>query len=72
MQNKVQIHDNSTNETGTYKIWYKENGENKCRVLSEATVNSLLNMRQKEMFFIGQSVFIIESDYDFKTKILNP
>lgn len=55
---KIDIRDNNTQETGTYKVYYKDTTEN--------AVDSLLNMRQKESFFMGKYTFTIESEYDFK------
>lgn len=40
------------------------------RILSENYVNSLLSMRQKEAFFMGEYKFRIGL-YDFKTIVLN-
>ena len=70
MNTFIEIHDHNTIEQGTYRIWYKENGETKIRLLSESLTNSLLNMEQKHNFFMGQYRFKIESEYDFKTIIL--
>lgn len=69
MNTQIEIHDNNTNETGTYKVFYKDSeGKQQARVLSEAYTNSLLNMRQKEDFFMGKYRFKIDK-YDFE-KIL--
>lgn len=70
MNTQIEIHDNNTNETGTYKVWYKDNGVTKCCTLSENYVNSLLSMRQKEEFFMGKYKFGIK-EYDFVNVILN-
>jgi hypothetical protein len=71
MNTKIEIHNNSTSESGTYDIWYKDqNGETLKRILSENYVNALLDMRQKEKFLVGQYRFKINS-YDFKTIVLN-
>jgi hypothetical protein len=72
MNTQIEIHDNNTNETGTYSVWYKdETGEQHRRILSENYVNALLDMRQKESFFMGKYRFKIHSEYDFKTIVLN-
>lgn len=60
----IEIHDNNTNETGTYKVWFKTGKGRECRRCSESFVNSLLDMRQKEKFFTGQYKFKISSIYD--------
>ncbi len=72
MDKKIEIRDNNTNESGTYKVWYyNPTMGGKCaKVLSEQQVNSLLNMRQKEDFFMGADTFTIESEYDFKATFL--
>lgn len=71
MNTKIEIHNNDTNESGTYDVWYKVNGELHRRTLSENYVNALLNMRQKENFFMGKWKFKIESEYDFTTIVVN-
>ena len=64
MNTQIEIHDHDTTNTGVYKVWYKENGVQRCCLLSEQYVNSLLSMRQKEAFFMGQYKFgIKESDF---------
>lgn len=71
MNTQIEIHDNNTNETGTYSVWYKdETNTMRKRILSENYVNALLNMNQKESFFMGKYRFKI-SEYDFKTIVLN-
>lgn len=71
MNTQIEIHDNNTNETGTYSVWYKdETNTMQKRILSENYVNALLNMNQKESFFMGKYRFKI-SEYDFKTIVLN-
>lgn len=71
MNTTIEIVDNNTIETGTYHIWYRD-AENKKqkRELDENHVNALLDMRQKEQFFMGKYKFKIGL-YDFKTIILN-
>jgi hypothetical protein len=71
MDTKIEIHDNNTNETGTYKVWYFDNKQIKSRILSENYVNALLEMRQKEQFFMGKYKFKVLSEYDFKTIVIN-
>lgn len=71
MNTMIEIHDNNTNETGTYSVWYKENGETKRRIVDEKYVNCLLDMRQKEDFFMGKFKFKVKSEYDFKSVLLN-
>ena len=66
----IEIHDNNTNETGTYKVWFTYKGEKTCRRCSEAFVNSLLNMRQKEDFFMGKYRFKISSIYDIEQLVM--
>jgi len=66
MAHLIEIHDNNTNETGTYKIWFTLNGKRECRICSEAFTNSILEMRQKEDFFIGKYKFKIKSESDFQ------
>lgn len=64
---KIDIRDNNTQETGTYKVYYKDTtNKTQVKILSENAVDSLLNMRQKESFFMGKYTFTIESEYDFK------
>lgn len=70
MNTKIEIHDNNTNETDTYKVWYKDNGINKVRTLGGNYVNALLDMRQKEAFFMGKYKFKI-NEYDFIHLVLN-
>ena len=69
MKNKIEICDNNTNETGTYKVWYSDQKKMKFRLLDENHTNALLDMQQKEKFFMGQSIFYI-SKYDFETIVL--
>ena len=66
MKHKIEIHDNNTNETGTYSIWFKDDEKVLHRViLSENETDSLLNMRQKESFFMGKWKFqILTSDFN--------
>jgi hypothetical protein len=72
MNTTIEIHNENTNETGTYKVWYKDIAGNKCmRVISESLVTSMLEMNQKEKFFMGQFRFRIKSEYDFRTIVLN-
>jgi len=71
MNTMIEIHDNNTNETGTYKVWYKDNGKKSVRVLSENHVNSLLEIGQKEDFFMGKYRFKVKSEYDFRQIVLN-
>lgn len=68
MNTKIEIYDNKTNETGTYKVWYYNPvlGGKCVKILGEGQVDSLLEMRQKERFFMGQYKFTIKSEYDFK------
>jgi hypothetical protein len=70
MNTFIEIHNNNTNETGTYDVWYKIGKTTHKRVLSENYVNALLEMEQKEKFFMGQYRFKI-NEYDFKTLVLN-
>lgn len=66
----IEIHENNTNETGTYKVWFKTGKGQECRRCSEAFVNSLLDMRQKEDFFIGKYKFKISSTYDIEQLVM--
>lgn len=67
MNTMIEIHDNDTNQTGRYKVYYtSQSGHKRAAILSEEQVNSLLNMRQKQMFFLGKFRFKIDSEYDFK------
>jgi len=68
----IEIHDNNTNETGTYKIWFTYGGKKETRICSETFANSLLNMRQKEDFFMGKFRFKIDSVYDIEKLIFYP
>lgn len=68
----IEIHDNNTTETGTYKIWFTYGGKKVARVCSETFTNSLLNMRQKEDFFMGKFRFKIDSIYDIEKLIFYP
>jgi hypothetical protein len=61
---KIAIHDNNTNETGTYKIYFTHLGLRRSAILSESMTNALLSMGQKEDFFIGKYKFIIKSQSD--------
>jgi hypothetical protein len=63
--NLIEIHNDDTVNTGYYSIWFKANGQMNKRKCSEAFTNSLLNMRQKEDFFMGKYRFQI-MDSDFK------
>lgn len=65
MTKQIEIHEHNTANTGVYKVWGIHNGKNVCRLVSEAHVNSLLNMRQKEAFFMGKWKFKIpQCDFD--------
>lgn len=67
MKTRIEINDNNTQETGTYKVYYKDlSNRTQMKILSEQVVDSLLNMRQKEAFFMGKFKFTIESEFDFK------
>jgi hypothetical protein len=71
MNTSIEIHDNNTNETGTYSVYYTDlDGTKKVRILSENYTNSLLDMRQKENFFIGHFKFKVKSEYDFRVILL--
>ena len=71
MNTNIEIHDEDFNTTGTYRVWYKdEQGNKQVRRLSENYVNALLEMRQKEDFFMGKYKFKVKSEYDFKTIVL--
>lgn len=64
---RIEINDNNTDETGTYKVYYRDlSNKIQVKILSEEKVNSLLNMRQKEDFFMGKHKYTIESGFDFK------
>jgi hypothetical protein len=63
---KITIRDNDTNETGTYKIWFTMNKKEQAVVMSEGEINALLDMRQKERFFMGHSSFILKSSFDIQ------
>jgi len=72
MNTKIEIHNNDTNESGMYDVWYYDTaGILQKRRLSENYVNALLEMRQKEDFFMGKWKFKVKSEYDFKTIVLN-
>jgi hypothetical protein len=72
MNTFIEIHDNNTNETGTYSVWYRnEQDILHRRLIDENHVNALLDMRQKEDFFMGKYRFKVSSEYDFKTIVLN-
>lgn len=58
MNTLIEIHSDTQN-TGYLSVWFKHNGETNRRICSEAYVNSLLNMRQKEDFFMGKYKFKI-------------
>jgi len=71
MKTKIEIHDEDFNTTGEYRVWYKdEQGKKAVRRLSDNYVNALLDMRQKEDFFMGKYRFKVKSEYDFKTIVL--
>jgi hypothetical protein len=69
-KNVIKIHDNNTQETGTYTVWLmnpKPFGDLWIkRECSEAFVNGMLNMRQKEDFFMGKHIFNVD-DSDMQT-----
>jgi hypothetical protein len=68
MNTTIEICDNNTNITGTYKVSYKDtSGKKQVKVLQQNTVDCLLDMRQKERFLMGQCKFKISSEFDFKT-----
>lgn len=70
MNTQIEINDSDTNVTGSYKVYYKDlDNKSKVKILSETIVNSLLNMRQKEDFFMGKFRFKI-NEYDFKKTFL--
>ncbi len=64
---KIEIHDYDTANTGQYKVLF-ENPKSVGNIilLSEQEVDSLLDLRQKEDFFIGKYKFTIKSEYDIK------
>lgn len=64
MKTIIEIHEHNTIATGYYKVWFDYNGKTHTRLCSEALVNSFLNMRQKENFFMGVYRFGIK-EYDF-------
>lgn len=65
----IEIHENDTTNTGTYKIWFSVNGVQKCKTLSESDTDNLLSMRQKEEFFMGKWKFKIPaSELKYKLK----
>ena len=70
MNTLIEIHDNNTNETGFYSVWYRHNGATHSMKLPESYVNALLNMRQKEQFFMGKYKFKI-GEYDFIHLVVN-
>ncbi len=66
LNTKIEINDNNTDQTGTYKVYYRDlSNKLQVKILSEEKVDSLLNMRQKEAFFMGKYKFTIESGFDF-------
>lgn len=67
MNTLIEIHENNT-PPGTHSIWFKHNKELRAVILSDTETNSLLNMRQKEDFFMGKWKFKIV-EYDFKKLI---
>lgn len=73
MNTQIEIHNENHNETGTYSVWYKDINGKKCvRLLSDNYINALLDMSQKEDFFLGGKFrFRVKSEYDFKTIVLN-
>ena len=70
MNTMIEIHNNDTVNTGEYDVWYKVGNKKYKRRLSENYVNALLEMEQKEKFFMGQYRFKI-NEYDFKTIVMN-
>jgi hypothetical protein len=66
----IEIHNENTNETGYLVIYYTANGKRQKRMATECFVNSILDLGQKEDFFMGKYRFKIKSDYD-KNLILN-
>jgi hypothetical protein len=70
MKQEIEIHSEDTANTGTYKIWYKYNGQKRCCRISEQYVNSLLSMKQKEDFFMGKYKFMIHEN-DFIDVVIN-
>jgi hypothetical protein len=67
MNTLIEIHENNT-APGTHSIWLKHNKELRSIILSDSETNSLLNMGQKEDFFMGKWKFKI-AEYDFKKLI---
>jgi hypothetical protein len=66
----IEIHEHDTINTGVYKVWYSDNGKKMCCLLSENYVNSLLNMRQKEDFFMGKYIFTV-NQYEFENVVIH-
>jgi hypothetical protein len=70
MNTHIEIHNHNVNEAGTYEVWYKVGKDTRKRILSEAYVNSLLDMDQKEKFFMGVYRFKI-NEFDFTEIVVN-
>jgi hypothetical protein len=75
MNTYIEIHDNNTNLTGTYKVWYKDlQGNQQCKTMTYDEINKMLTRSQEEDFFLAAKAkykFKIQSEYDFKTILLN-
>jgi len=72
MNQRIEIQDNNTETTGTYKVYYKDiDNKSQLKILSEPVVCNLLNMRQKEDFLMGKYKFTVESEYDFKKAFID-
>lgn len=61
----IDINDNNTNISGTYKVWYTKDKKKQFKLLSEDQTNALLEMNQKEDFFMGKHKFKV-SLFDFE------
>ena len=64
---RITIYQTSDNEVRDYKVHYSHNKEDHFSYMDE--VQQLLNMRQKEDFFMGKYIFMID-DYDFTKYVL--
>ena len=69
MNTMIEIHDNNTNETDTYKVWYKDReGKQGCKVFTYDEITTILTREQEEKLFFADRTkyrFKIQSEYDF-------
>ena len=75
MNTFIEIYDNNENESGYYKVWFKgKDNKQLCKKMTYDEISRILTRSQEEDFFLADKAkfrFKIQSEYDFKTVLLN-